>query len=99
MKEGLNTASIGRGCAWRSFSRILCDTIFWKRREDRVGVCTDGAPLAARALRERAAYFAALDHVSLSINEHECQATLSENKWEIIFTGVVETLTFVRRLE
>ena len=55
--------------------------------------------LAARALREKAAYFAALDHVYLSINEDECQATLSENKWEIIFTGVIATLTFVRRLE
>ena len=93
MKEGLNTASIGRGCAWRSFSRILCDTIFRKSREDGAGVCTDGAPLLAHFERKQ--------HISqpyLSRNEDECKATLSENKREIILTGVIEALTFVRRL-
>ena len=77
--------------------------VFLVRFSERVGTieleCAQMGRRCSHTLREKAAYFAALSHVYLSRNEEECQATLSENKWEIIFTGVIETLTFVRRFE
>ena len=52
-EEGLNTASMGRSAPAEVFSRILCNTITWKRREDGVGVCTDGASPLAHFEREQ----------------------------------------------